>query len=116
MAQPLTTTSSQSDRGWFGHPRGLSTCFFTEMWERFSFYGLRALLVLYMTASVANGGLAFTSPKASGIVGWYGFGVYAAGIPGGWDGARPPRPDRTVVWGRGIIPLGAFTMAFPSRA
>jgi dipeptide/tripeptide permease len=84
MAEPLTTTSSQSDRGWFGHPRGLSTLFFTEMWERFSFYGLRALLVLYMTASVANGGLAFTSQKASGIVGWYGFGVYAAAIPGGW--------------------------------
>src|SRR6266516_583437 len=65
-------TASQADRGWFGHPRGLSTLFFTEMWERFSFYGLRALLVLYMTAAVADGGLAFTSQKASGIVGWYG--------------------------------------------
>src|SRR3989475_12819221 len=111
MAEPLTTMSSQADRGWFGHPRGLSTCFFTEMWERFSFYGLRALLVLYMTASVANGGLAFTSQKASGIVGWYGFGVYAAAIPGGWIADRLLGQDRRGVGGGGIIPLGDFSIA-----
>src|SRR2546422_11016711 len=96
MAQPLTTTSSQSDRGWFGHPRGLSTCFFTEMWERFSFYGLRALLVLYMTASVANGGLPFTSQKASGLVGGDRLGVYAAALPGRWIAARLLRQHRPV--------------------
>src|SRR2546423_588964 len=52
MTQP-GVTATQADRGWFGHPRGLSTLFFTEMWERFSFYGLRALLILYMTAAAA---------------------------------------------------------------
>jgi len=114
MAQPLTTTSSQSDRGWFGHPRGLSTLFFTEMWERFSFYGLRALLVLYMTAAVTKGGLAFTSEKASGIVGWYGFGVYAAAIPGGWIADRLLGQYRSVFVGGVIIALGHFSMAFPS--
>ena len=48
---------------WFGHPRGLSTLFFTEMWERFSYYGMRALLILFMTASVADGGLGFGEAK-----------------------------------------------------
>jgi len=55
--------------GWFGHPRGLSTLFFTEMWERFSFYGLKALLILFMTAAVTQGGLAFSSERAGGILG-----------------------------------------------
>src|SRR2546428_11021580 len=115
MAQPLTTTSSQSDRGWFGHPRGLSTLFFTEMWERFSFYGLRALLVLYMTAAVAKGGLAFTSEKASGIVGWYGFGVYAAAIPGGWIADRLLGQYRSGFFGGVVSAPGPFCMAFPRR-
>ena len=116
MADPLMSMSSGTDRGWFGHPRGLSTCFFTEMWERFSFYGLRALLVLYMTASVANGGLAFTSEKASGIVGWYGFGVYAAAIPGGWIADRFLGQYRSVFVGGVIIALGHFSMAIPIEA
>jgi proton-dependent oligopeptide transporter, POT family len=106
--------SSTAGRTWFGHPRGLATCFFTEMWERFSFYGLRALLVLYMTASVANGGLAFTPEKASGIVGWYGFGVYAAAIPGGWIADRFLGQYRSVFVGGCIIALGHFSMAIPS--
>src|SRR5213596_183252 len=115
MTQPVqTAVSSQADRGWFGHPRWLSTCFFTEMWERFSFYGLRALLVLYMTASVANGGLVFTSEKASGIVGWYGFGVYAAAIPGGWIADRFLGQYRSVFVGGVIIALGHFSMAIPT--
>jgi POT family proton-dependent oligopeptide transporter len=84
------------------------------MWERFSFYGLRALLVLYMTASVTNGGLAFTSERASGIVGWYGFGVYAAAIPGGWIADRLLGQYRSVFVGGVIIALGHFSMAIPS--
>ena len=50
------TTPSAQDRAFFGHPRGLSTLFFTEMWERFSYYGMRALLLLYMTAPLTAGG------------------------------------------------------------
>ena len=114
MSEPLSATSSHADRGWFGHPRGLSTLFFTEMWERFSFYGLRALLVLYMTASVAQGGLAFPTERATSIVGWYGFGVYAAAIPGGWIADRLLGQFRSVFVGGVIIALGHFSMAFPS--
>src|SRR5260370_20302494 len=105
MKQPAdTAVSSQADRGWFGQPRGLSTLFFTEMWERFSFYGLRALLVLYMTAAVTQGGLAFPTDKATSIVGWYGFGVYAAAIPGGWVADPFLRQFRSVVLRRGVLP------------
>jgi len=114
MAEPLISTPSQADRGWFGHPRGLSTLFFTEMWERFSFYGLRALLVLYMTASVAQGGLAFPTDRATAIVGWYGFGVYAAAIPGGWIADRFLGQFRSVFVGGIIIALGHFSMAVPT--
>jgi POT family proton-dependent oligopeptide transporter len=103
-----------TDRGWFGHPRGLSTLFFTEMWERFSFYGLRALLILYMTASAAQGGLAFTTEKAASIYGWYAFGVYAAAIPGGWIADRLLGQYRSVFVGGVIIALGHFSLAFPS--
>src|SRR2546422_9572335 len=106
MTQPVqTAVSSQADRGWFGHPRGLSTLFFTEMWERFSFYGLRALLVLYMTAAVTQGGLAFPTDKATSIVGWYGFGVYAAAIPGGWIADRFLGQFRSVFIGGVILAL-----------
>ena len=55
------------DHGFFGHPRGLSTLFFTEMWERFSYYGMRALLLLYMTAPVAAGGLGFDAAQGGAI-------------------------------------------------
>ncbi|HET8761780.1 MAG TPA: hypothetical protein VFM12_00085, partial [Gemmatimonadales bacterium] len=59
-AAPDTTT----DRGFFGHPRGLATLFFTEMWERFSYYGMRAILILFMTAPLAMGGLGFSAETA----------------------------------------------------
>jgi POT family proton-dependent oligopeptide transporter len=113
-APPPQPSGSRGDGGWFGHPRGLSTLFFTEMWERFSFYGLRALLILYMTASAAQGGLAFTTEKAAGIYGWYAFGVYAAAIPGGWLADRMLGQYRSVLVGGVIIALGHFSLAFPS--
>ena len=72
-----------SDRSFFGHPRGLSTLFFTEMWERFSYYGLRPLLVLFMTAALADGGFGFDRTQASSIVGIYAASVYLASLPGG---------------------------------
>ncbi|MGH7671616.1 MAG: peptide MFS transporter, partial [Gemmatimonadales bacterium] len=55
--------------GWVGHPRGLSTLFFTEMWERFSYYGMRAFLILYMTAPLTAGGLGFEVPRAGSVYG-----------------------------------------------
>ena len=72
-----------SDRSFFGHPRGLSTLFFTEMWERFSYYGMRAFLILYMTAPAAAGGLGFRDADAASIYGTYTGSVWGAAIIGG---------------------------------
>ena len=67
-----------------GHPKGLSTLFFTEMWERFSYYGTRAFLILYMTTAVAAGGLGFDTAHAATIYGVYTSSAYFATLPGGW--------------------------------
>src|SRR5262249_5580001 len=83
-----TVIDPASDRSFFGHPRGLSTLFFTEMWERFSYYGIRPLLVLFMTAALMSGGFGFTRPQASAIVGIYAASVYLASLPGGWIADR----------------------------
>ncbi len=99
---------------WFGHPRGLATLFFTEMWERFSYYGMRALLILYMTTPAMQGGLGFSTEKAGPIYGFYTFGVYAFGLPGGWIADRFLGLYRSVLVGGVIIALGHFCMAFPS--
>ena len=75
----------------FGHPRGLSTLFFTEMWERFSYYGMRALLILFMTAPVAAGGLGFDTASRGAIYGLYTSMVYMTSLPGGWIADRADR-------------------------
>ncbi|HEV8380385.1 MAG TPA: peptide MFS transporter [Gemmatimonadales bacterium] len=112
MAQPVTLQRDTS--GWFGHPRGLSTLFFTEMWERFSFYGLKALLILFMTATAAEGGLGFSAERAGSVIGSYGFGVYASAIFGGLLADRVLGQYRSVLLGGIIIALGHFSMAFPT--
>src|SRR4051812_4760286 len=76
------------DRSFFGQPRGLATLFFTEMWERFSFYGIRPLLVLFMTAALLRGGFGFERTTAAAIVGIYSASVYLASLPGGWIADR----------------------------
>jgi POT family proton-dependent oligopeptide transporter len=111
-ASKPTPTADRS--GWFGHPRGLSTLFFTEMWERYSYYGMRALLILYMTAPIAANGLGFDTARAASIYGWYTFGVYAAAIPGGWIADRLLGQYRSVLLGGIIITLGHFSMAIPT--
>ncbi len=112
MTASTPATTAQADTaGWAGHPRGLSTLFFTEMWERFSYYGMRALLILYMTAAVASGGLGFDTPRAAAIYGWYTFSVYALAIPGGWIADRFLGQYRTVLLGGIIIALGQFSLA-----
>jgi len=102
--------------GIFGHPRGLTTLFFTEMWERFSYYGMRALLVLFMTLAVAEGGLGFEDKKAAAIYGTYTMSVYLLCIVGGYLADNFIGARRAVLWGGGIIALGHFTMAFPSES
>ncbi len=95
----------------FGHPRGLSTLFFTEFWERFSYYGIRPLLVLFMTAALAQGGFGFTREAASSIVGIYASSVYLASLPGGWIADRWLGLRRSIWWGGVLIALGHLSIA-----
>ena len=99
---------------WFGHPRGLSTLFFTEMWERFSYYGMRAILVLFMTNAVATGGMGLDDVTATAIYGLYTAAVYVVALPGGWVADRILGLRRSVFIGGVIIATGHFTMAIPS--
>jgi len=94
------------------HPRGLSTLFFTEMWERFSYYGMRAFLILYMVAPVARGGLGFADVDAASIYGTYTGSVWAAAILGGLVADRGIGQYRSVLLGGIIIAAGHFTLAF----
>ncbi|MEO8381937.1 MAG: peptide MFS transporter [Acidobacteriota bacterium] len=98
---------------WFGHPRGLSVLFFTEMWERFSYYGMRAILILYMVAPEAEGGLGYSTAKAAAVYGWYTMLVYASAIPGGFLADRKLGHWWAVLGGGAIIALGHFSMAVP---
>ena len=108
MANPATDTA------FFGHPRGLSVLFFTEMWERFSYYGMRALLLLYMTAPLAAGGLGFDAAQGGAIYGLYTSMAYMAALPGGWVADRLIGQRRAVLYGGIIISTGHFSMAVPS--
>ncbi len=109
-------TDAAIDRGFFGHPRGLSTLFFTEMWERFSFYGMRALLILFMTAPLSTGGLGFDTALAGAVYGLYTSMVYLACLPGGWIADRLIGSRRAVLYGGIVIACGHFSMAFPTLA
>jgi POT family proton-dependent oligopeptide transporter len=116
-APPLTSSDPEyytSDRRFFGHPRGLSTLFFTEMWERFSYYGIRPLLVLFMTAALLDGGFGFDRQTASAIVGIYAACVYLASLPGGWIADRWLGLRRTIYYGAVLISLGHFAIALSS--
>ena len=109
-----TDAATAAGREWFGHPRGLSTLFFTEMWERFSYYGMRALLVLFMTDLVASGGLGMTDVTATAIYGLYTFAVYAVALPGGWIADRLMGQRKAVLYGGVVIAAGHLTLAIPT--
>src|ERR1043166_7980739 len=93
----------------FGHPIGLYTLFFTEMWERFSYYGMRALLILYMVGSTQKPGLGFSTEKSAQIYGLYTMLVYLMGVPGGWVADRFLGHYRAVFIGGVIIAAGHFS-------
>jgi proton-dependent oligopeptide transporter, POT family len=97
----------------FGHPKGLMTLFFTEMWERFSYYGMRALLILFMTKAIVDGGLGFDDKTAGAVYGLYTMGVYLMALPGGWLADRLFGLKKSVWYGGIIIALGHFMMAVP---
>ena len=104
-----------NDTWFFGHPKGMVTLFFTEMWERMSYYGMRALLVLYMTGAVTgfNPGLGWSQVHAQAIYGIYVGMVYFMVIPGGWLADNVLGHQKAVLIGAIIIALGHFTLAIP---
>lgn len=109
-------TQTDFDRRFFGHPAGLATLFFTELWERFGYYGMRAILVLFMTAAAAAGGLGLDPSRAYAIYGLYTASVYMASLPGGWIADRILGQQRSVLSGGILIALGYLTLAVPSEA
>ncbi|MEE9373482.1 MAG: peptide MFS transporter [Saprospiraceae bacterium] len=103
------------NKTFFGHPIGLSTLFFTEMWERFSYYGMRALLVLFMTAPLTEGGLAFNEETSGAIYGLYTCFVYLLALPGGWIADRLIGARKAIWYGGIIIMIGHFILAIPNQ-
>lgn len=97
-----------------GHPRGLGTLFFTELWERFSYYGMRSILILYMTSAAAAGGLGMSVPDAAGLYGTYTMAVYLTALPGGLIADYLTGARLAVFIGGVIIAAGHFSMAFHS--
>ncbi|MGQ0561449.1 MAG: peptide MFS transporter [Gemmatimonadota bacterium] len=107
---PKGLQEAGTDRAFYGHPRGLSTLF-TEMWERFSYYGIRPLLVLYMTAALLDGGFGFDRTTASSIVGIYAACVYLASLPGGWIADRWLGLRQSIWYGGVLIAAGHIAIA-----
>ncbi len=113
---PGSLAPASSDKAFFGHPRGLSTLFFSEMWERFSYYGMRAFLILYMTAPVELGGLGLSKATGAAIYGTYTSMVYLLSLPGGWIADRLIGQRKAVLIGGILIAAGHFSLALPASA
>lgn len=106
-----STDAVPAGRTVLGHPRGLFTLFFTEMWERFTYYGMRALLVLFLVDAVANGGFGLDDKTATAIYGLYTAAVYLVALPGGWIADRLLGAQRAVWWGGILIMVGTALLA-----
>lgn len=104
---------SVPQRGFFGHPKGLFTLFFTEFWERFSYYGMKAILVYYMYYELSRGGLGMEESMALAIMSIYGSLVYMSGIIGGWLADRMFGASKAVFYGGILIMLGHIALAIP---
>src|SRR5262249_56913097 len=101
-------------RGLRGQPPGLTTLFLTELWERFSYYGMRAILVLFMVAPAVEGGLGFDTKRATSLYGTYTMAVYLLALPGAFVADRWLAPHRAIVLGGGMMAAGAVLMAVHS--
>ncbi|MFB3134011.1 MAG: peptide MFS transporter [Rhodothermales bacterium] len=110
----MNEANSATQKQWFGHPRGLATLFFTEMWERFSYYGMRGILILFMATPLVEGGLEFNTAKAAAIYGLYTAMVYLLALPGGWVADKLWGQQQAVFVGGCIIAAGHFSMALPA--
>jgi POT family proton-dependent oligopeptide transporter len=111
---PESTSSSQDTR-FFGHPIGLKTLLLTEMWERMSYYGMRAMLIFFMIAAIQDGGLGVTLASAASIYGLYTGFVYLMGLPGGWIADRLIGGRKAIWYGGIIIMLGHMVLAIPNE-
>lgn len=114
----MTTTAPAEESkprqyGFFGHPFGLSTLFATEFWERFSYYGMKAILVFYMYYQLSEGGLGMDKGLATALISVYGSLVYMAGIPGGWIADRLLGAQRSVALGGLLIMFGHIVLSLP---
>ncbi|MEO6655996.1 MAG: peptide MFS transporter [Pyrinomonadaceae bacterium] len=116
MSANASDLNPKAGREFFGHPKGLSTLFMTEMWERFSYYGIRPLLVLFMSAALMNGGFGFERPQAAAIVGIYAASVYLASLPGGWIADRLFGLRRSIQYGAFLITVGHLSIGLSSFA
>ncbi|RPI09314.1 MAG: MFS transporter, partial [Acidobacteriales bacterium] len=114
MAEEVEARAAAGATGFFGHPRGLATLFMTELWERFSYYGMRALLILFMIAPVASGGLGFDVADAGAVYGLYTAMVYMLSLPGGWIADRFLGHRRAVLYGGMLIAAGNLCLAMPA--
>lgn len=117
MASSLTKDTAgapSGEKAFFGHPRGMATLFMTEMWERFSWYGMRGILTLYLVAAVLDGPLEDRKVLAASIYGVYNAVVYMAAMPGGWVADRLWGARKAVLVGGIVIALGHFTLAIPN--
>ena len=108
------TAQTELDAGLKRHPKGLGPLFFTELWERFSYYGMRSVLILYMTSTAAQGGLGFDVKTAASIYGWYTMAVYLTALPGGLIADYLTGARLAVFIGGIIIAAGHFSMIFHS--
>ena len=112
-----TTAIPVHERQLFGHPTGLYILFFTEMWERFSYYGMRALFVLFLVAETtsSNAGFGWTNEEALALYGTYTMLVYLASVPGGWVADRLLGQRKTVMLGGALLCIGHGVLAFNSE-
>ena len=108
-----TITKQPHEKEIFGHPIGLYVLFFTEMWERFSYYGMRAILVLYLVAETTEGnaGLGWTNGEALSLYGWYTMLVYVASIPGGLIADKLLGQKKSVLYGGILLVAGHSILA-----
>src|SRR5688572_13706463 len=108
--------SKDRDKAFFGHPAGLKTLFFTEMWERLSYYGARTFLAIYMATSVANGGRGMSKGETGLVMALYMSSVYLLSLPGGWIADRFMGQRKAVTVGGILIAIGNGMLAVPADA